>query len=159
MAEKISVARFRNILLTQGSADAFKEATEMTGLDPASGQAWLLKRLEVSFAGAVGLQAISADSEIGWSLSRDSKAAMSNLLDSDIIHQNGIFASLTTSGQVLVPGLYEYEFPDGVLVVEPEIFAQLDSTSTGLTLTAHMRLYYETVKLSEVDILRMLTQG
>jgi hypothetical protein len=43
--------------------------------------------------------------------------------------------------------------------VEPLIYAHLDSAATGLTLTAYMRLFYREVKLSEVDILRMLTQG
>jgi len=154
-----NVARFRNITLTQSGADAFKETTETTGIDPSSGQAWLLKRVEVLFAGAAGLQGISADCNIEWSLSRDTKAAMSTLADSDVIHQASIFNALTTSGEILIPGLYGYDFPDGVLVVEPTIYAQLDSASTGLTLTAYMRIYYETVKLSEVDILRMLTQG
>jgi len=155
----IQVARFRNITLTQGGADAFKEAEEITGLDPSSGQGWLLKRLEVLFPNAAGLQGLSADSAIEWSLTRDTKAAMSNLADSDVIYQAGIFNALTTSGEIMVPGLFTYDFPDGVLVVEPSIYAQLDSAATGLTMSAYMRLYYETVKLSEVDILRMLTQG
>ncbi len=154
-----SVARFRNITLTQGGADAFVQAEEITGIDPSSGQGWLLKRLEVQFPLASGLQGLSADSGVQFGLTRDTKVAVSDLSDSDTIMTDGFFNALTTSGELFVPDLFVYHFPDGVLVVEPSLFAHLDSSSTGLTLTANMRLYYETVKLSEVEILRMLTQG
>lgn len=155
----VAIARHRNITCTQGSADAFIEAEEITGIDPSSARGWMLTRLEVMFSQAAGLQGLSADSAIQWALTRDTKAALASLDDSDVIVCGGIFNALTTSGEIVVPSLWLYEFPAGVIVVEPSIYMHLDSAATGLTLTAHARLYYEEVKLSEVEILRMLTQG
>jgi hypothetical protein len=154
-----TLARFRNVKCTQGSADAFVQATEYTGIDPSGGKGWMLTRLEVAIPVLPGIQALSADAEMHWSVSRDSKTAVVSLDDADSIAMGGFFNSLTTSGQVLVPALFVHEFAPGIIVVEPTIFFQLDSTATGLANVNDFRLYYEEVKLSEVDILRMLTQG
>ncbi len=154
-----AIARFRNIKVTQGGADAFAQTSESTGIDPSGGKGWMLKRVEVQFPIAGNMQGLSADAALHWALTRDSKAALSDLDDSDTIFAGGFSASLTTSGQIMVPNVYVHEFEDGIMVVEPTIYCHLDGTATGLTLTANFRLYYEEVKLAEVDILRMLTQG
>lgn len=154
-----NIARFRNITLTQGGADAFVQATEATGISPSSGVVWMLRRAEIEFPQSVALQNVSADFAIHIALTRDPKAAMSDLNDSDTLMVEGFFGSLTTSGQIVLPQTTVHEFPDGILVVEPNLYAHLDSAATGLTLTAHLRLFYDEVKMSEVDILRQLTQG
>ncbi len=153
------IARFRNMTLTQGSSDAFVQASEVTGIDPGAGRGWLCKRLELEFPIASGLQGMSADSAVSFAMTRDSKAAVSGLDDSDTMAVISFSNALTTSGEVIVPNTWKYEFPEGVIVVEPTIYCHLDSTATGLTMTGNVRLYYEEVKLSEVEILRMLTQG
>lgn len=154
-----NIARFRNITLTQGGADAFVQATEATGISPSSGVVWMLRRAEIEFPQSAALQNISADCAVHVALTRDTKAAMSDLNDSDTLMVDGFFASLTTSGQVVIPQVLYHDFPDGILVVEPNLYAHLDSAATGLTLTAYLRLFYDEVKMSEVDILRQLTQG
>ena len=155
----MNIARFRNITMTQGGADAFVQTSEVTGIDPSSGRGWALRRAEIQFPQAAGLQGLSADSAIHWALTRDSKTAMSDLNDQDTIFAGGIFNALTTSGEIALPSVHMHTFPDGIIVVEPILYAHLDSAATGLILTAHMRLFYEEVKLSEVEILRMLAQG
>lgn len=159
MAAKDNIARFRNLTLTQGGADAFVQATEYTGIDPSTGMGWMLERMEIEFPQAAGLQGISADCAVHLALTRESKTAMSDINDSDTLAVMGFFNALTTSGQLLIPQTMIYTFPPGVVVVEPYIFAHLDSAATGLTLTAYVRLFYSDVKLSEVEMLRMLTQG
>lgn len=153
------IARYRNITLTQGGADAFVQAQEITGIDPTSGRAWMLRRAELVFPQDNTLQNVSADFSIHWSITRDSKTASPGLDDPDCLMLDGVYGSLTTSGQIVLPARHVYEFTEGVLVVEPEIYFQLDSAATGLTLTPDLRLYYDEVKLTEVEILRMLTQG
>jgi len=157
MAQKTD--RFQNIALTQGSADAFVQGSLVTGIDSDEGVAWLLKRVDMNFPAAAGLQAMSADAEIHWSLTRDSKTAIAGLDDRDCILADGFFLSLTTSGQVAVPAQWIWHPPEGTIVVEPTIYAQLDSTASGLALQATMRLHYEPVKVSELEILRALNQG
>lgn len=153
------VAQFRNITLTQGSADAFVQGTEPTGIDPAHGIGWELTRIELFFANTVTLEALSADNSVAWSLTRDSETAVMSLDDADCLHANGFAVPLTTSGEVFVPRLYVWTPPPGLVIVSPNLYAQLDSTGTGLTLVATMRVYYESVKLSELEVLRMLSQG
>lgn len=159
MAEKLVIDRFRNIAVTQGSADAFVQGTETTGISPSMGIAWVLTRLEVFFPQSNALQNVSADFSVHWSLTRDSKTAVSDFSDADCMAAGGFYGSLTTSGQIILPAYYQYEFGSGLLVVEPEVYFQLDSAATGLTLSPGVRLHYEEVKVSEVEILRMLTQG
>lgn len=154
-----NIARFRNLQPVQGSADAFAQVSEVTGIDPVSGRAWMLRAMDVSFPPDNTLAAVSADFSIHWSLTRDSKAAVAGLDDSDCIEAGGIYGSLTTSGQILLPSVYHHTFEEGIIVVEPMLYFQIDSNATGLTLSPDVRLYYDEVKLSEVDILRMLTQG
>lgn len=154
-----NIARYRNITLTQGGADAFVQSEEITGIDPTTGRAWQLERLELHIPQATALQGVSADFSITTSLSRDTKTAVAEVNDNDCLATMSLFGALTTSGQIVIASPLIYTFQPGVLVVEPELFMQLDSAATGLTLTAYARLYYSEVKLSEVDILRMLTQG
>jgi len=154
-----NIARYRNLQPVQGGADAFVQVAEVTGIDPTMGRAWMLRKMEVSFPQDNALQNISADCSIHFSLTRDSKSAIAGLDDGDCIGAGSIYASLTTSGQIVFPGLFEYSFTEGIMVVEPNLYFQLDSAATGLALSPDVRLYYDEVKLSEVDILRMLTQG
>ena len=69
------VAQYRDIVLTQGSADAFVQATEYTGITPSLKTAWMLKSIEFMFSPSVLLEAVSADFNIQWSLARESLAA------------------------------------------------------------------------------------
>lgn len=156
---KEAVAQYRNIVLTQGSADAFVQAQEYTGIDAGSGYGWMLKRIEVMFPLAQVLEGIAADFSIALSLTLSTQTAVKSLDDSNTLYADGIAVPLTTSGVTEVDRKWEWIAPSGVIVVAPSVFAQLDSTGTSLSLTAHMRVYYEEVKLSEVEILRMLTQG
>jgi len=55
-----------------------------------------------------------------------------------------------------MPFRFPYPEIQGVFLVEPTIYGQLDSAATGLTLTAYWRIYYEQLALNEVDILRVL---
>ena len=155
----VNIARYRNLQPVQGGADAFVQVAETTGIDPVSGRAWMLRSMDICFPQDNALANVSADFSIHWSLTRDSKAAIAGLDDGDCIVAGGIYGSLTTSGQIVLPACYHHEFESGIMAVEPTLYFQLDSNATGLTLSPDVRLYYDEVKLSEVDILRMLTQG
>jgi len=153
------IQQFVNIRTTQGGADAFVQTEEYTGISPADGLVWLIKRIEVSFTTACGLQGISADAEISFALSRETAVAVVEKNDSACLYKGGFVNSLTTSGQIEVPREFVYVPEDGLVIVGPSLFAQLDSTATGLTLVADWRIFYNSVKISELEILRMLSQG
>lgn len=150
-----NVDRFLQITLTQGGADAFVESSVATEIIPADGEGFLLTLVEVYFA-LSGLEQISADSYLEWAVTRDTKAAMPLFSDTDVILVDGFANALTTSGEVIIKGRYDWVPPPGTILVEPLIYAQLDSGGTGQANTCYMRLHYQAVKLTEVEILRLL---
>jgi hypothetical protein len=152
-----NIARYLTITMTQGSADAFVQGTVDTGIIPEQGLGLQVVAMELIFASA--LQGVSADFEMTWSLTRDTKLAVTAYSDQECILFDGQAGSLTTSGQILVPYRFAYPAIEGIYLVEPTIYGQLDSSATGLTLTAYWRLYYQEVALSEVDILRVLNNS
>lgn len=159
MALKTQAALFRNIRLLQGGADAFAEIIEPTSISPSAMLAWLIRRVEVMIPNSVAIEAIAADFSIAWALSRQSSAALADLSDPSTIMADGFGICTITSGLANFDRLHVWTPPDGVLVATPNLYATIDSTGTSLTLDIDMRVYYEEVKISEVELLRMLTQG
>jgi hypothetical protein len=143
--------------MTQGSADAFAQGSVSTGIVPEEGIG--LEVIGLEFVMPISLNTISADSEILWSLARDTKTAVVSFNDDDCITYDGRSFALTTSGTYEIHNSYRYAPVHGTFLVEPTIYGQVDSTSTGLTITAYWRIYYQEVKMSEVDILRVLNNS
>jgi hypothetical protein len=50
-------------------------------------------------------------------------------------------------------------FPESRLTVQPLLYATLFSTGTTLTNIAYWRIFYDTVKLTDVELLRLLVGG
>lgn len=150
MANNI-VTRHFDLTLTQGSADAFVQGVINTEIVPENGIGLRMTRLEMlkPYMPAVA----AADRQ--WSITRDTKTAVANLSDPDCMYADGDKMVLVTSGAVHQKLREENEL-NSVFVVEPQIYIQLDSTATTLTNTFYFRLHYEEVKLSEVEILRLL---
>jgi len=155
MATKI--ARHLDVEITMGAADAFIEGVIPTGIIPANGMAFQLLKLELLFQ--TTLSGISADGYVIWALTRDTKAAMAYYDDDDVILADGFDNALTTSGQVILPRRHVYDFPEGVYIVEPNLYVQNLSGATGSAIHTHWRLWYEEVKLTEVEILRLLNNA
>lgn len=149
------VDRFKSIHLTQGGVDAFVEGSISTGIVPEDGLALLILGVEVKlYAGSIS--ALAADGSLVWSLARDTKTAVGSYDDDEIIMTDGIAYSLTTSGAVLSRVSFDWQPPAGLLVVEPNIYVQFDSTATGVANDILMRVHYQQVKVSELEILRLL---
>ena len=158
MAKHAPVLLQRNITVTEGAADAFVQVTDPTAISASAKIAWLIKRISVMFDLDVLLENVSADFAIAWGVARASDTSVPSLDDKDTIYANGISGSLTTSGQILIPKLFEWDAPgEGLLMVDPQLFYTLDSTATGLVLSADFRVVYEEVSLSELEILRLIS--
>ena len=153
----VSIQRYLSMTCTQGGADTFVQASVNTEIVPADGYAF--KVTGIDFAITSPLNGIAADCRLQWSLSRDTKTAICPYNDSDSILYDQFNVSFTTSGIIYIPGSSRYRNLDGIYLVEPTIYAQLASASTGLTNVADWRIYYEEVKLSEVEILRILNNA
>lgn len=155
MAKDYVINRYLTGTLTQGSADAFVQVALATGIVPSDGMALLVTQIEVVFEPGQ-LAAISTDSAIFLSATRDTKTAWTNYDDPDSVWADAVAYSITTSGAAFIDAKRVYAPPNGIVVVEPNLYVQLDSTTTGQTLVAAVRAQYEMVKVSEIDILRLL---
>jgi len=149
----IAIARYLKSQCVQGSADAFIQDSITTDLVPADGFAFKITKMLVDWS--VGMANVNG-SERQLSLTRDTKTAIARYDDPDTLFFFGEQSRLATSGFGVTPQGYSFDFPDGLYVVEPTIYLQVDSTATTFTYTVNARLYYEEVKLSEVEILRLL---
>ena len=147
----VNIARHFDITLVQGAADAFVEGAIVTGLIPADGLAIKLTRAEIFLP-------LTAQTNWTreWAFARDTKLAVPTIADPDTLYSDGDEMNFTTSGNTVVNRRKEIIFPDGVYVVEPNIYVTLDSSTTGLANQVSFRIFYESVKLSEVEILRLL---
>jgi len=154
MAQGRNLVRYLSGRCTQGSADAFVQASISTGIVAEDGVGLEIVALEFTFNGLI--EAIAADSNIVWSLTRDTQTAVIGLNNTDCIIYDGIMVGLVTSGMFSSPVRRAYSDIQGLFIVEPTIYFQLDSNGTGITNQMDVRIYYKEVALSEVDILRIL---
>jgi hypothetical protein len=150
----VDLNRIATISATQGAADAFKESSVSTGLSTASNFAWLLKRITFQISGSSLL--VAAAMEIQMAISRTTQASMPNLTDTEVICIRQQYCSLLTSGASWIEGVIDWEAPTGTLVVQPDLYLDIDSTNTGNAQTVIARVHYDLVELSRVDFLSQL---
>lgn len=149
----IAISRHFDLTLTQGSNDAFVQGSIVTDLEPADGLAYVITRAEIVRPVPI---AMANSALIEWSVTRDTKSAIALMSDPDCMYHDGIALKMTTSGATMDRIRTEVVFEDGLFVVEPYLYVQLDSANTTATNTAYFRFWYEQQKLSEVEILRLL---
>ena len=150
----LAIPRHFDLTLTQGGADAFVEGEILTELVPADGLPYVITRAEFQLEQAMP---VANGANVEWSICRDTKAAVAPISDPDCFYSNQIWEVAAGATQIWIQDLrHEVSFPAGLFVVEPSIWVQLDSGSTGLSNVMHCRLWYEQQKLSEVEILRLL---
>jgi len=157
MAQALNIQRWLDISLVQGGADAFVQGSVATDIVPEDGL--ILRITDIWMEIVTSLTGLGADSSIEWSVTRDTKTAVAKLSDPDSFLSDLWSLAFTTSGQTWLQQLFRYENLKGVYLVEPTVYAQLDSTTTGATITANVRLFYEEVRANEVDILRITTNS
>lgn len=157
MAQALNIQRWLDIQCVQGGADAFVQGTVATDIVPEDGL--ILKVTAVWFEIVTSMAGLAADAHLFWSLTRDTKTAVATLSDPDCFLADTFVLALTTSGAVAFSQVWRYPDQQGIYLVEPTLYGQLDSSSTSLTLTANFRVFYEEVRANEVDILRITTNS
>lgn len=147
-----NIAKYLSATLTQGSADAFVEAAITTNLVPADGYAF--KVSHIAYDGL--LQAGVNNSYCEFAISRDTKTAVPHYDDPDTLFYFKRRAVFATSGLSLENVSDVLTLQNGIYIVEPTIYVDMDSSATAAVQTMNIRIYYEEVKLTEVEILRLL---
>jgi len=146
------------IALTQGGADAFVQGSVLTGLS--GRQAYNLKSVEIEPATlTTWAQLLAADSSVEIALTRRSKAAMPTIADNDVLFKQTFVIAFTTSGAAFVTLGTPYNFALEMPIVEDTIYAQLDSTTTGVVLGALVRMNVELDTMSDIDRLNLIARS
>ena len=156
MASQNVIERYLSATVTQGSAAAFVQGTFTTNIEPSTGYALKVTEVVGKMREGQSLLCGSNSATVSWSLSRDTKTAVGELNDTDIIYADGFHVWNITSGIATRNLAFSYRPVNGLMLVEPTVYFQLDSTATSSAITMDIRMYYEEVKLSEVEILRLL---
>lgn len=146
-----------SIIATQGSADAFVQASTPTGLS--GNQAYRLKSIIVRIGAGSTIMAIATDFEWVFQLTRRSKSAIGTLDDFDIIWQWAIAVTVTTSGSAVIPVTQQWDPPEECAIVEETIYASFDSTGVGTALSANVRLDLELDTMSDVNRLNLISRS
>jgi len=152
----ITVDRYLNFQLAQAALNGFIQADILTNILPKDGEALEIVQIELELTAGIAGN-IGADAYVNWSITRDTKTALASLNDDDCIYKDGFSADFTTSGMAVVQNRWVWTPPEGLVIVEPTIYAQLSSAGlVSMLLTMDGRIHYRTVKVSEVEILRIL---
>lgn len=148
--------------LTQGSADAFIQASIATGLTGLPTIAYQLTELLIEFGVAGTAQGVAAASG-NWevAITRKSMTAMPVVTEKSMIHKFKRGAAFNTSGLVIADALLRITWPEntGPVIVEDPFYAQLDTASTSATNVVELKFSYQQIKISEVDRLQLIANS
>lgn len=128
-----------------------------TGLTADGKTAWMIKAMEVEW---VNIQGAPAQD---WKLT---VALKTTNITADFSSPDEIcrveWAMQNTGGvavSVYVEPVKSIVLMEPRVTVQPTLYIRLDSAATGLTGSAKVRVYYDIVKLTDVEVLRLLAGG
>lgn len=138
--------------VTQGSADAYAESAIVTQLSTLSTTAWVINHIMLERTSALP----GADTDISVCISRGTKAALPTVDDRDVIFKIRKQVELVTSGMV-EQNLVDHYFPQQeILIVEENIYLQIDSTGTSQTNVCRMSIDVSPKRVTEAQRLAIL---
>lgn len=144
------------VLVTQGGADTTGYALfPLPDLDGKSGRRILGMRAFWS-----GAQAAAAADHVLQAIVQTQTGAVAAPTDNEFICAVA-WGQQNTAGVAVTLNYEPYKevaLMDERVTVQ-DIYAAVPSTTTGLTNTVYVQLFYETVKLTELEYLRMLAGG
>jgi len=143
--------------LTQGSADSASAGTISTDLTADGKSGWSVFALEAYYVNGEG--AASADWEVIAALQTVNVGA--NFGSADEIARLGWGVQNTGGVAVAIP--YEPVKRNVLLeprvTVQPQLIFRLESTNTGQANNVVIAVYYDIVKLTDLEVLRLLAGG
>jgi len=139
--------------VTEGSNDAFAEASIVTQLSTLSRTAWVIELISIERS----VRCIGVDAaDISVCLSRGTKTAMPNVNDRDVIFKTRKANSFTTSGATNQDMIDHFNPTNELLIVEEVLYLQIDSTSIGTTVAAYISIDVRAKQISEAQRLGIL---
>jgi hypothetical protein len=147
--------KFLSGSVTQASADAFATAAIPTGI--ASVNLGLRVRAIEYGWGAL----VETDASYNFEICRRLPTALLGLADRRSLFQQNLQASITTSGAFVTEMIRRFLFPKDLdlMIVEDPIYFSIDSNGTSASNVAIARIYYEEVRLTDVQKLSALQES
>lgn len=148
-------AKFLSGSVVQGSNDAFATAAIATGI-AAVNLGLRVRGFEFSLPFAV-----ETDSNIEMEVTRRLPTAMLGLADRRSMFYQKRHLIITTSGLAIYDQVTRYAVPKDLelLIVEDPIYLSIDTNGSSTTNTLVARIYYEEVRLTDVQKLSALQES
>lgn len=146
------------VKVTQGGADTFTQVAIDTNLTADGKSAWQFTRLTAFWEN--GYTAAAADQTISAILSTQVTTVTTPVDAEEIARVNWSIAN--TAGVAVAYPLdliKEVSIPTDRITVQPIVYASVSSVTTGLANVVYFELEYEVVKLSDIEVLRLLLGG
>lgn len=144
----------------QGSADAFVEVAVPTGLvSVGSGAKTGIRILEIAVEQSSFAE---VDSSYEVAATRKTMAAMPTSDEPSLLFKSRKQVSITTSGSIFIPDLVHRWQPQeaaNIIIVEANVYIQLDSTGSSLTNAIYGYLLGEYVTVTETERLQLVAQS
>lgn len=143
--------------VTQGGADTFTAVAIDTNLTPDGKIGWLIKSIKCFWEN--GYLGVATDSTISAILA--TQATVTTPDDNEELARVNWAIANTAGVAVAFPmHLQKTEFAaDDRITVQPTLYVQISSATTGLTNVVYFEIEYEAVKMTELEVLRLLVGG
>lgn len=149
------------LTVVQGVADGFVQGSLDTQISTESNAVWLIHRLEFMLEPSAVANWGIADTYATASVTDEAKTSVVPVSDDDWL-EGFALANPThpgaTSANWPVCAYMRRDLPgDGLLVAAPAMYMQFKTHGTSVINTLHLKLWYEPVRVSEIDLLRLRT--
>lgn len=144
-------------LVTQGGADAFKAVAIDTNIQVDGKLGWEIQRVVVRWK---DFNNTIVDVPFNFEAYVNTTGAVSTMVDVDEIARAELQRYNTTGveGYLLNP-ILECMLMEPRITVQPFIYCCVDTVDTGVTNDVEFLIQYETVKLSDLELMRLLQGG
>jgi hypothetical protein len=146
------------VVVTQGGADTLTQVAIPTGLTADGKLGWLIKRLNTFWSN--GYTSVAADQKISAILSTQVTSATVPT-DPEELARN-VWAVSNTAGVAVAYPLELQKQTNAAadrVTVQPTLYATVESAGTGLANLVYFEFEYEDVKLTDIEVLRLLVGG
>jgi hypothetical protein len=146
------------VAVTQGGADTLTQVAIPTGLTADGKLGWMIKRLTAMWSN--GYTSVAADQKMSAILSTQATTVTTPTDPEEMARL--VWAVANTAGVAVA---YTMELLKQTLAaadrvtVQPYLYATVESAGTGLSNLVYFEIEYEDVKLSDIEVLRMLVGG
>jgi len=153
--------QFLSFTATQGAANGFIQATVATGVTPQVGYGLILLGWEWQLAPTSSVSAAATMFNLNVVMTKDTQTAILGETNTNVLSASGLLvfgpaAANVGLGLIQQPVAIDLQKYGQILAVTPNLYVSVDSTGLTSALTVEGRIFYESIKLSELEILRIL---